>query len=73
MLLWPLVVWVFDHLRSSSGVKMTSSLREGGEAYLKDLPHAEMHRLNSGHLAVEDCLADISTNMHRFYREKVAV
>jgi pimeloyl-ACP methyl ester carboxylesterase len=46
--------------------------REGGEAYLKDLPHAEMHRLDSGHFAVEDCLDQISTNMHRFYREKVA-
>lgn len=46
--------------------------REGGEAYLKDLPNAEMHRLNSGHFAVEDCLAEISRNMHRFYREKVA-
>ncbi len=46
--------------------------REGGEAYLNDLPHAEMHRLNSGHFAVEDCLAEISSNMHRFYREKVA-
>ena len=30
--------------------------REGGEAYLKDLPKAEMHRLDSGHFAVEDCL-----------------
>ena len=30
--------------------------REGGEAYLKDLPNAEMHRLDSGHFAVEDCL-----------------
>ena len=34
--------------------------REGGESYLKDLkdlPSAEMHRLNSGHFAVEDLLA----------------
>jgi len=46
--------------------------REGGEAYLKDLPQAEMHRLDSGHFAVEDCLQDISSNMHRFYDEKVA-
>jgi hypothetical protein len=45
--------------------------RERGEAYLKDLPHAEMYRLDSGHFAVEDCLDQISTNMHRFYREKV--
>jgi pimeloyl-ACP methyl ester carboxylesterase len=46
--------------------------REGGEAYLKDLPRAEMHRLDSGHFAVEDCLPYISSNMHRFYDEKVA-
>ena len=29
---------------------------EGGEAYLKDLPKAEMHRLNAGHFAAEDNL-----------------
>ena len=46
--------------------------REGGEAYLKDLPNAEMHRLDSGHFAVEDCLDEIAANMHRFYEEKVA-
>ena len=46
--------------------------REGGEAYLKDLPIAEMHRLDSGHFAVEDCLNYIAMNIHRFYNEKVA-
>ena len=45
--------------------------REGGEAYLKDLSKAEMHRLDSGHFAVEDCLDYISRNIHRFYDEKV--
>jgi len=45
---------------------------EGGEAYLKDLPNAEMHRLDAGHFAVEDHLGYISSNMHRFYAEKVA-
>ena len=30
--------------------------REGGEAYLEALPEAELHRLDSGHFAVEDCL-----------------
>ena len=30
---------------------------EGGEAYLTDLPEAELHRLDSGHFAVEDSLA----------------
>jgi pimeloyl-ACP methyl ester carboxylesterase len=28
--------------------------RQGGDAYLKDLPDAEMHHLDSGHFAVED-------------------
>ena len=45
--------------------------REGGEAYLRDLPQAEMHRLDSGHFAVEDCLEQIATNIERFYEEKV--
>src|SRR5215468_1820556 len=45
---------------------------EGGEAYLRDLPDAEMHHLDSGHFAVEDCLDRIATDMCRFYDEKVA-
>src|SRR5689334_9985418 len=45
--------------------------REGGEAYLRDLPQAEMHRLESGHFAVEDSLDVITKNMHRFYDENV--
>ena len=45
--------------------------REGGESYLKDLPDAEMHRLDSGHFAVEDCLDEIASNIHIFYPEKV--
>jgi pimeloyl-ACP methyl ester carboxylesterase len=46
--------------------------REGGEAFLKDLPKAEMHRLAAGHFAVEDCLDYIAENIHRFYRDVVA-
>jgi hypothetical protein len=45
---------------------------EGGEAYLTDLPKAEMHRLEAGHFAVEDCLDYMSEPMHRFYDERVA-
>jgi len=45
---------------------------EGGEAYLRDLPHAEMHRLDSGHFAVEDCLDVIAGQIRRFYDENVA-
>lgn len=43
----------------------------GGEAFLKDLPKAEMHRLKAGHFAVEDHLDYISSHMKRFYAEKV--
>ncbi len=46
--------------------------REGGEAYLRDLPQAEMYRLDSGHFAVEDSLEVIASNIRRFYSEKVS-
>jgi len=45
---------------------------EGGEAYLRDLPKAELHRLDSGHFAVEDCLDVIAQHIRRFYNENVA-
>ena len=45
--------------------------REGGEAYLNDLPNAKIHRLDSGHFATEDCLDEIAGNIHRFYLERV--
>ena len=46
--------------------------REGGEAYLKDLPDAEIHRLEAGHFAVEDHLAYISDGIIRFYDSNLA-
>lgn len=45
---------------------------EGGEAYLADLPGAELHRLDTGHFAIEDSLEVIARNMLRFYDEKIA-
>ena len=45
---------------------------EGGEAYLKDLPDAKIHRLDAGHFAVEDNLEYISQNIHSFYEANVA-
>ncbi len=45
---------------------------EGGEAYLRDLPQAELHRLDSGHFAVEDSLETIASNIGRFFEERVA-
>jgi len=45
---------------------------QGGEAYLRDLPDAEMHRLDSGHFAIEDCLDEIAAGIRRFYDDKVS-
>jgi pimeloyl-ACP methyl ester carboxylesterase len=45
---------------------------EGGEAYLTALPQAEMHRLDSGHFAVEDSLDEIATKMTSFYDARLA-
>jgi pimeloyl-ACP methyl ester carboxylesterase len=45
--------------------------KEGGEAYLKDLPQAEMHRLKSGHFAIEDSLDYISDHLIAFYTNSV--
>lgn len=44
---------------------------EGGEAYLKDLPKAEMYRLNAGHFATEDNLPFIASHIIKFYDESV--
>ena len=46
--------------------------RPGGEAYLQDLPQAELHRLSAGHFASEDCLEYIASHMLRFHETKVA-
>ena len=45
--------------------------REGGEAYLRDLPRAEIHRLDSGHFAVEDCGPYIAQKMIDFHAREV--
>jgi pimeloyl-ACP methyl ester carboxylesterase len=44
----------------------------GGEAYLRDLPDAEIVRLDSGHFALEDCLDQIAAGIERFYDDAVA-
>jgi pimeloyl-ACP methyl ester carboxylesterase len=46
--------------------------REGGEAYLRDLPRAEMHRLDSGHFAVEDSAPYIAEKMLAFHAREVS-
>ena len=45
---------------------------EGGEAYLKDLPNAQIYRLQAGHFAVEDHLDFISKHILEFYQKDVA-
>jgi pimeloyl-ACP methyl ester carboxylesterase len=45
---------------------------QGGEAYLADLPNAELHRLDSGHFAVEDSLDVIGAGIRSFYDRRVA-
>ena len=45
--------------------------REGGEAYLEDLPQAEIHRLDSGHFATEDSGDAIAEGMIAFHQKKV--
>jgi pimeloyl-ACP methyl ester carboxylesterase len=44
----------------------------GGDAYLADLPKAEMHRLDAGHFVTEDHLDYIATHVRRFYSDVVA-
>jgi len=46
--------------------------REGGDAYLQVLPKAEIHRLDSGHFALEDSLSEIESKMRAFYQDNVA-
>jgi pimeloyl-ACP methyl ester carboxylesterase len=45
--------------------------KEGGEAFLEVLPSAEMHRLDSGHFAVEDSIDIIAPKMKAFYRSNL--
>ena len=58
--------------RSSSGDRTTSSSPpKVGEAYLRDLPEAELHLLDTGHFAVEDSLDEIAAHIDRFYDSRV--
>ncbi|MGZ4316432.1 MAG: alpha/beta fold hydrolase [Gaiellaceae bacterium] len=44
---------------------------EGAQAYLRDLPDAELHMLDSGHFALEDSLELIAGHIKRFHAEQV--
>ncbi|GEO01511.1 hydrolase [Novosphingobium sediminis] len=43
----------------------------GGEAFLRDLPKAELHRLKAGHFATEDNLPYIADHIISFYDKQV--
>ncbi len=45
---------------------------EGGEAYLRDLPTAELIWLDSGHFAAEDCLDQIVQSIITFHETNLA-
>jgi pimeloyl-ACP methyl ester carboxylesterase len=45
---------------------------EGATPYLRDLPHAEFHLLNTGHFALEDQLYVMAPLIHNFLDRKVA-
>lgn len=45
---------------------------EGGDAYLADLPKAEIHRLDAGHFIVEDHLDYLATHIEDFHSRNVA-
>lgn len=45
---------------------------EGGQAYLRDLPNAEIIRLDTGHFAIEDSLDEIAEAIVRFHAQRVA-
>ncbi len=45
---------------------------EGAHSYLRDLPDAEFHLLDSGHFALEDRLAEMAPLIHDFLDRKIA-
>jgi pimeloyl-ACP methyl ester carboxylesterase len=48
------------------GVNDPIFLPEGAQAFLQDLPQAELHRLDTGHFALEDKLDEMVPLMRRF-------
>jgi pimeloyl-ACP methyl ester carboxylesterase len=44
---------------------------EGAQAYLRELPDAELHLLDSGHFPLEDSLEEIAAHIARFHAERV--
>jgi len=42
----------------------------GAEAYLRDLPHAELHLIDAGHFAVEEKPAEIAAYVLNFMKSR---
>ncbi|MGO6799063.1 alpha/beta hydrolase (plasmid) [Rhizobium ruizarguesonis] len=45
---------------------------DGASPYLRDLPHAEMHLLDTGHFALEDKLPEMAPLIHDFLDRKLS-
>jgi pimeloyl-ACP methyl ester carboxylesterase len=51
---------------------MTPSSPEGGEAFVRDVPDAELHLLDTGHFALEDHEDEIAGLIRAFYTTRVS-
>ena len=50
------------------GINDPIFLPEGAQAFLRDLPNAQLHHLETGHFALEDKLDDMVPLMRRFFQ-----
>ncbi len=57
-----LIVW---------GRRDPAFISAGAEAYLKDLPDAELHLIDAGHFALEEQPVEIAQHIHRFMAQTV--
>jgi len=48
------------------GEKDLKFIADGARAYLRDLPHAELHLLDAGHFAAEEKTAEVARSILRF-------
>jgi hypothetical protein len=51
---------------------MTPSSRRGGEAFVRDVPDAELHLLDTGPFALEDHEDEIAGLIRAFYTTRVS-
>jgi len=58
-----LIVW---------GKKDPLFIEAGAKAFLRDIPNAELHLLDTGHFALEEDAVEIAARIHRFLEKRVA-